>query len=307
MATSETLRAMWLLLGGAVVVAACSAADGSALDDGAGAGSSSGQGASAGTDVTLTTGGSGGGTNPDGCSEAAKLVYVVGSSNELLSFAPATSTFSPVGTINCPAAGATPFSMAVDRSGMAWVLFSDGRLYNVDTATAGCTPTGFVPNQALGFELFGMGFVADDPGSTAETLFVGAYGGQGIGRIDLSNLALTVVGNYDGIFGAAEITGTGDARLYGFFSTANDTVAQIDKNTAHILDVHYPSVDIGDAWAFAFWGGSFYLFTNPQMFGSSQVDRYDPQTQTTTTVVPSVGIRIVGAGVSTCAPVAPPS
>ena len=65
-------------------------------------------------------------------------------------------------------------------------------------------------------------------------------------------------------------------------------------------------MEIGDAWAFAFWGGHFWLFTNPNMMGSSQVDRYDPSANTTTTEVNSVGFRIVGAGVSTCAPVTPP-
>jgi hypothetical protein len=39
---------------------------------------------------------------------------------------------------------------------------------------------------------------------------------------------------------------------------------------------------------------------------SSQVDRFDPMTNTTTTVVHSADLRIVGAGVSTCAPVEPP-
>jgi hypothetical protein len=214
--------------------------------------------------------------------------------------------FTQVGIINCSAGAATPFSMAVDREGLAYVLFSDGNMFHVSTTDASCNATGFVPNQAFGFDLFGMGFVADGQGASDETLFVGAYGGTGIGRIDTASLSLTVVGNYDTVAGAAEITGTGDGHLYGFFQSAQEVVAEIDKTNSSIVSTYYPTVDIGDAWAFAFWGGSFWLFTNPGLAGSSQVDRFDPLTNTTTTVVPSTGIRIVGAGVSTCAPIAPP-
>jgi hypothetical protein len=196
--------------------------------------------------------------------------------------------------------------MAVDRSGRAWVLFSDGNLFHVSTIDASCTPTAFQPNQLFNFELFGMGFVSDAVDSDAETLYVGAYGGTGIGLIDSQTLALTQVGSYDSVQGAAEITGTGDGRLYGFFESGQDLVAQIDKTNSHVLATYYPTVEIGDAWAFAFWGGSFWLFTNPNLAGSSQVDRFDPMTNGTTTVVPSVGFRIVGAGVSTCAPLEPP-
>jgi hypothetical protein len=42
-------------------------------------------------------------------------------------------------------------------------------------------------------------------------------------------------------------------------------------------------------------------------FGTLQIDRFDPATNQTVTVVPDVGFTIVGAGVSTCAPVTPPN
>src|SRR5262245_57082217 len=69
-------------------------------------------------------GGSGSG-NQDGCSDAAKLVYVVDSNNKLSSFDPSNKTFKDLGTLNCPAAnGAQPFSMGVDRNATAYVLYS---------------------------------------------------------------------------------------------------------------------------------------------------------------------------------------
>jgi hypothetical protein len=262
------------------------------------------------------SGGAGGGGIPD-CSEAAKLIYVVGTGYELYSYEPPTKQFKQVGILNCPAGGfATPFSMAVDRQAIAWVLYNDGTIWHVDINNgAKCTPSNYFPNQA-GFSTFGMGFVANMPGSTEETIYIGNYTGADLGLIDPMTLAAKHVGNYNGgngLSGAAEITGTGDARLYGFFATSDfgaTVVAEIDKSTAAIKSyVALPQVTIGSGWAFAFWGGAFYLFTAPS--GSSQVtkltlDPMNPNSGTTTVEVPSVGFVIVGAGVSTCAPVEPP-
>jgi hypothetical protein len=258
--------------------------------------------------VSFFDGGTGsGGASGDGCSEAAKLVYVVGQGNELYSFYPPTLELKEIGLIDCPSGGSTPFSMAVDRSGTAWVLFSDGNIYHVDVTTAACTATTFAPNQQPDFDLFGMGFVADAPGSTSETLYIGSYSGTGIAKIDTQTLQVIPVGNYDTISGAAEITGTGDARLFAFFTGAPVTIAELDKSNGHVLSkAPQPSVSIGSGWAFAFWGGDFWLFTAP--LGSSQITQYKPATSMTTVVVPDVGgFTIVGAGVSTCAPIKPPS
>ena len=92
------------------------------------------------------------------CPDAgATLIYVIGLSNTLYSFDPSSASFTPVGTIACPDPE-TPFSMAVDREGVAYVLFSSGNLYRVSTKTAACTPTPYKGTPGL---LFGMGFVAN--------------------------------------------------------------------------------------------------------------------------------------------------
>jgi hypothetical protein len=278
---------------------------------------SSGSGGSGAGDSGTGTGGiqldggpgsGGGGNTGPGCSEEAKLVYVVGQGNELYKFDPPSLAFTQVGIIDCPQNGgfATPFSMAVARNGSALVLFSDGKLYRVDTTNAACTATTYQPGQAT-LLTFGMGYVSDAPGSEAETLYVGDYEGKGIGKIDTDTMTMTFIGPYDTLSGPAEMTGTGDARLFGFFLSNPVNVAEIDKTSGDILSqAPQPTVTIGSAWAFAFWGGDFWLFTNPSNF-SSQVDRYQPSTGMTTTVKQNVGISIVGAGVSTCAPVEPPS
>jgi len=249
-------------------------------------------------------GGSGGGSG-DGCSDEAKLVYVIGQDNELYSFYPPTLEVKLVGVVNCPTGnGSTPFSMAVDRKGIAWILFNDGRIYNVDVKTAACSATAYVKGQQ-GFTTFGMGFVADTPGSATETLYVADYLGKGLARIDTASLALSFVGPWDALSGAAELTGTGDARVFGFFNYSPIIIAEIDKQSGKILSqAPQPSVKIGSGWAFAFWGGDFWLFTSPT--GDSQIQQYRPSDGTTTVVKTNLGTNIVGAGVSTCAPVEPP-
>jgi hypothetical protein len=96
-------------------------------------------------------------------------VFVVTEQNTLYSFAPTTAAFTKIGTLNCPAMnGATPFSMAVSRQGVAYVLFSDGSLFRVSTIDASCSATAFQPGQ-LGFTQFGMGYTTDHLGP-AETI-----------------------------------------------------------------------------------------------------------------------------------------
>lgn len=293
-----------------LLVPACAASsDGTeAGDGGSGAtGSTStlnGAGGSGGSTFTGT--GSGGGSG-DGCSEAAKLIYIIGQGNNFYSFYPPTLEVKSIGVINCPQGGgfATPFSMAVDRQGVAWILFNDGRIYNVDVTTAACTATAYQPDQQ-GFSTFGMGFVSDTPGSAEETLYVAGYFGQGIAKIDTGSLTLSFVAPYDALNSAAELTGTGDARLYGFFQNTPIIIAEIDKTNGHIISqAPQPTINIGSGWAFAFWGGDFYLFTSPN-FSDSQIDKYSPATGTTTTILTNIGDNIVGAGVSTCAPTEPP-
>ncbi|MBS2020092.1 MAG: hypothetical protein JST00_44945 [Deltaproteobacteria bacterium] len=255
------------------------------------------------------------------CPDAeATYVYLISADYELLSFDPATGNVKTIGNIACPAVPeATPFSMAVDRKGVAYILFSnqtggpgsnppdDGRLFRVSTATAACIGTSFVPNQ-LGFRRFGMGFATNDIGPT-EALFVAgseqANGAEGLGRIDVSSFVLSKVANFNPVIHNAELTGTGDGRLFGLYTknTNNDPptyIGEINTTTGAIVgEKRFDDVDLGNGWAFAFWGGDFYMFTAPS--GSTEITRWRPSNDTTQ-VIASLPNRIVGAGVSTCAP-----
>ena len=96
----------------------------------------------------------------DDCTETSDLIYVVERDNDTIYlFDPETLSFESLGSISCSMYG-TPGSMAVSRSGLAYVRYSDDSLYEIDLATMGCFPTSYSsPNN---FGSFGMGYATDD-------------------------------------------------------------------------------------------------------------------------------------------------
>jgi hypothetical protein len=275
------------------------------------------------------TGGSGGGggTGIDGCSDAAKLIYTIDRDGTFSSFKPnqtdvTKSVFTDLGTLSCAAgAGYTPFSMSVDRQAVAWVEYvcqtagggtcGPNKLYKVSTTNATCTTTSF-GGGGTGFDEFGMGFVSNTAMSTDETLYIAGTVMVGSGTSSLGTLNLTsmMISSLGSLNGDPELTGTGLGELWGFFpDDTNPRVAKIDKTTAaESNDIMLGSAaGQGAAWAFAFYGGEFWVFLAKQSgFGTS--------TPTTVYHVTSAGVKdtwdtqtrhIVGAGVSTCAPVVP--
>ncbi len=260
-------------------------------------------------------GGDGGGGGTGECNANTKSIYVVSEENSLYSFTPETLTFKNIGLLSCGSGGATPTSMAVDRQGTAWVLLSDGGIYKVAVKDASCTPTSYVSGQA-NFMKFGMGFSTDGASSSAETLFVSDHFGKGLAKIDTGSLALTTVGAYTGALAgvSSELTGTGDGKLFGFFTTLpNTTIAEIDKTSGAILSsATLANTPARTAWAFSFYAGVFYVYTAgdpasglPKDSFGSDVTLYDPVAKTAKIVKSSIGFRIVGAGVSTCVPTSP--
>ena len=132
-----------------------------------------------------------------------------------------------------------------------------------------------------------------------------------LGVFDPVQLFMSTIGstNYNG----AELTGTGDGRIYAFGGVPDSKLIQFDKMTAKEIEVvPFPGFPLTNAFAFAFWGGDFYFFTNsvPDGIGTtSKVTRLDYDKSEgggLSTVNANAPILIVGAGVSTCAPVLPP-
>jgi len=194
--------------------------------------------------------------------------------------------------------------MGVDRLGTAYSSFTTGNLFKISTANAACQATSYVPDQK-GFHTFCMGYAGQPDGG--DTLYVAECSGSpsnslGLGWIDTTAYKLNFVGPFQPTMPSCELTGTGDGHLFGFCinPTSGSTVVQIDTSNAHIVAADPLKVgDPSNGFAFAFWGGYFWIFTTPG--GTSTVTRYDPLTKTETTMTTYAG-SIVGAGVSTCAP-----
>lgn len=270
--------------------------------------------------------------------DGVDLIYLADKNFQLLSFDPrlvggAGSPFHVIGPLSCPAGPsvpawgdpgpATPFSMAVDRDAVAWVLFTSGQIFNVSTQNAACSATSFAPRQNAGgriWDLFGMGFVTDAAGGDTEKLWLGG------GNVDATMLGDLGWINPPGAYNIArvgamttqseyspELTGLGDSTLWGFYpGLGNAFVQQIDKATGGGTGPQrtIPGGLGGTvaAWAFAQWGGKFYMFvtTSNGLTENSTVRTIDRMTGQYQLVAQNLPYTIVGAGVSTCAPITIP-
>ncbi len=269
-------------------------------------------------------------TGPDDsmcpCAPNSDLIYVLSDDKQLWTYNPLNNLFVTVGALGCPTPNTT-FSMGVGRDGYAWVqdtalvgLNSVGDLFRMNVSDpADCVDPGYTPG-ANGWNHFGMAFVSQSDINPCDSLYGahwdGALGGFGegvnvgkLGVFDEDALQMNTIGsnNYNG----AELTGTGDGRLYAFGGVPDAKLIQFDKQTGEELEViSFAGFPLTQAFAFAFWGGDFYFFTeaSPGQIGTkSKVTRLDYDgDQSLTTVNAGGPVRVVGAGVSTCAPVLPP-
>ncbi|WP_177325993.1 hypothetical protein [Nannocystis exedens] len=248
-------------------------------------------------------------------------IFVLSDDAELWKYFPETNSFTMLGAIGC---GMTnTFSMAVDRLGYAWVQFNGtGELRKVDvTNVADCSDPGFVPGQN-GVTNFGMAFVSNSDSDKCDRIYGNTYSGFGgysegpnagdFITIDPNDLALSKLGktNFDG----AELTGTGDGRAFIFGGQFPSKLVEADKDTGAALDVlPLNGLEINNgAFAFAFFAGDFYFFTDSDndLFNSevTHLDYDDSDmngVQDLTVLTENAPLLVVGAGVSTCAPVLP--
>ncbi len=238
------------------------------------------------------------------CVEASQWIYTVDQFGIFSRFDPTTLTFTDIiQKLACPT-GYSPFSMAVDQNAVAWVAYSDGNLFKVDTSTGQCQATGFLPGQH-GLNVFGMGFVFD-PSTGLDTLYIaGGVSASSmpseLATVSFPSLVVTPVGPIKA--GSPELSGTGDGSLWGFFpggasASGLASLLRIDPTSGATLDTYtYPTLTENGDWAMKFWGGYFWIFVNTSIYKAA---RDNPAV-----LIPvgdTNGRYIVGAGVSTCAP-----
>lgn len=295
---------------GATVLAACSAGPSDTMFEPAGGGAGTGVGGGGGGFIEL--GGAGGGgiidgsvENPtDDCAESAKKIYLVTEENYLYSFNPDTpgmAAYKKIGMLKCNSSS-TPQSMSVDRAGKAYVFYSSGDLYLVDTSNASCTPTNYShpAPSALSYQL-GMGFTADAPSSSGQILYIQSPD-FGLATIDTGSFAVSKKGVFKGV--AAELTGGPDAKLFRFEASTTQLV-EVEQGSWKLSTIHKFNLSDVYAWAFSRYAGKFYVYTASSGAWSDEPSRttvYDPDTDTESTRDADLGMTVVGAGQSTCVP-----
>jgi hypothetical protein len=243
-------------------------------------------------------------------------IFVLSKTAALYKFFPETNMFTNLGAVECGLPPST-FSMGVDREGFAWVQFSDKQIRKVDvTNPSNCSDPGFVPDQD-GVENFGMAFVSNSAFDKCDRIYGNHYNGVAQGdmvseffSIDPVTLDLVQLGLSD--YGLAEVTGTGDGRAFLFAGPDPSELVAVDKLSGATLEVvPLPGVKTGGGFAFAFFAGDFYFFTDAESDMTSEVTHLDYDDSDNdgqkelTVVVQDAPLRIVGAGVSTCVPLVP--
>jgi len=162
--------------------------------------------------------------------------------------------------------------------------------------------------------LFGMGFSTTTAGGDVDELYIA--GGTAVSTTSPATLAQLDVGSFTAttkgtVTGSPELTGNANGELWGFFpDAANPKIEQINKtNGTAISPAQLPSSMRGDPldWAFAFYGGNYYVFllkADGLGFPEANTTVYElTPTGALMSSTPAPGRSIVGAGVSTCAPV----
>jgi hypothetical protein len=208
----------------------------------------------------------------------------------------------------------------VARDGFLWAMMVDDEgyrsIYTIDGTTLDCVDSGFVDPFDEDIFVNTLAFVADAPDSETESLYIGANLGTSfdlevplsLGRVDLETMELEIVGTADlvptGYYQIADLSGTGDSRLWGFFSGDTAAIAELDEQDSALVDHDLLGFGVGSPWAFAQWEGRLWLFSSGGDPGSD-IRAWDPQTGDVEDIHAGIGISVVGAAVSTCAPYKP--
>jgi hypothetical protein len=197
-------------------------------------------------------------------------ILVLSDEAEIWAYTPGLDAFEFLADVNCPGVQ-NPYSMAVDRAGVAWIQYSDdGNVYTFDPKDPGpCSLTNVFAKPA-GFDYFALSFAPDTPRDPCDRLYLLNYTGEGpfaegpgigaLGVFDPMSDTVTKLGptDYDG----GELAGTGGGRLFAFAGVEPAKLVEYDKTTAQPLSI-LPLAGFRKtrASAMAFHGGDTYLFT----------------------------------------------
>jgi hypothetical protein len=234
----------------------------------------------------------------DDCEDTSDLVYVVErDSKTLYLFDPPTLSFTKLGALDCSIYG-NPTSMSVSRDGFAYVRYSTDDLYAVELETMNCEATAYDTD----FGAFGMGYATQHDKTWRDELFIANK--TELAKVDTTSWTVETMGDLPS---QSELTGNADGELWAFLPLETPAaLVQLDKTNGAEMDWvsidEFPNPANIDTFAFATWGGDFWLFVRSYGMGESTDVFRVTKSGSIDKVKNNVGLNIVGAGVSTCAP-----
>lgn len=237
----------------------------------------------------------------DDCDDSSDLIYVLSRDDgRLYTFDPSTMDFTSLGRVDC-GTSQSPGSMAVDRAGTAYVRYNDESVYSLDLTSMRCSATGY-SDRRTGFGSFGMGYATDSATTWRDQLYVA--NDRSVGVLDPATWTLRELGRMPS---QSELTGNADGELWAMLPLERIAeLRQLDTTSGATLRTislpGFPDPSSIDAFAFATWGGDFYLFVRSYGMGESTDVYRVTAAGAMTRVLDDVGFDVVGAGVSTCAP-----
>jgi hypothetical protein len=237
----------------------------------------------------------------DDCTDSDDLIYAFSRDDSTLyTFDPASLSFTSLGRVRCSTTY-TASSMAVDRSGNAYIRYSDDSVFRVELSTLACSSTSY-SDRSTRFDSFGMGYSTDSDDTWRDQMYVANE--DTLGVLDTTSWTISSIGRMPS---QSELTGNAAGELWAILPLESPAkIVQLDKTDGATLTTlplrSFPSPSNIDTFAFATWGGDFYVFIGEHGFGrTTDVYKVTPS-GTMTKELEDVGFNVVGAGVSTCAP-----
>lgn len=225
-------------------------------------------------------------------------MYLLDRNSHFFRFNPTSFDVKFVGKLNCSTT-AYPYSMALQRNGVAWTLFTNGNLYTFNTTTALCQITSYKSGQK-GLILFGMKFITDKSSNT-ERLYITSDSSNPpyrLATIDIMTLEISITGYYNNIHGRAELTSTYDGKLYGLFEGIPYIIAEINQTNGEILSkTSLNSIQYtpdSSHFAFESYLLNFFLFVGDNTF--TDIFTYDVSSKIITKQK-TISNGIVGTGI----------
>lgn len=226
---------------------------------------------------------------PPAPDDVCECIYLLASNGDLLRFSPTMKGLSRVGHPDCPLGeGSGPRSIAVDRSGKAWIPALDGRIAEVNVHDAACKMTPFAAHQS-GFATVNLTlagatlYAADDHGWGGDVA-----PGLGLATVDRTTWKLTPVHKSPG---RMHLAGAATGALY---AAAPGAVSELARGTYAASDLKVPDLEKGAGAPMAYHNGMLWFF------GASGVMRYDLHAKTMRKVLPALTTTIDGAGGASC-------